>query len=62
METVVSRTVVEDLRALIAPVASSVDLDYIDGMIAAHAWSDASEFCRETAPEHGILLPKDFTA
>ncbi|WP_350258799.1 hypothetical protein [Scrofimicrobium sp. R131] len=58
MKTTASRELVEQLRSAVASVATSLDLEYIDGMIAAEAWGDAALFCRETAQEHGLVLPE----
>lgn len=57
-----NQALVEQLRSAVAPVASELDLEYIDGMIAAEAWSEAVVFCRETAQEYGLILPDELTA
>lgn len=52
----------EQLRDIVAPTATGLELDYIDGMLAARAWADATQFCRETAHDHGLTLPVELAA
>lgn len=57
-----NQALAEQLRSAVASVASELDLEYIDGMIAAEAWSEAVVSCRETAQLHGLILPDELTA